>query len=85
MTEFEILRQHIKLNRQALQLIDEEYRKKRTNIIEVIKSSQLSLLLLDRQVRLEKHQNTEIFDLSISRQIEAIQVLLEEIGERVER
>jgi|GEM_PF-2886061 hypothetical protein len=79
MNESDKLARHIKLNRQALQLLNEEPQQKRARGVLTIERSQLRLLLIKVQGRLEQQQ-AEPFDSCISRQLDAIEVLLEATG-----
>ena len=80
MTEIEIIKRRIKLNRQALRLLDEEYRQKSAKRLLAIEKAWLHLLLVRLRGRLEQEQDSDLLDATVSHRLEAIKVLLNAIG-----
>ncbi len=76
MTEFQTLSRFIKLNRQALKLLDADHRGKRAEILRRIEDAQNRAVLLRMAVRIESKMGNG-FDSELSRQLDCVNYLIE--------
>ncbi len=76
MTELQTLSRFIKLNRQALKLLDDEYQSKRSAIKKRIEEAENRAVLLRMLQRMEK-QTIGDFNAEVSRRIDCVRYLIE--------